>query len=251
MDTCRACAKPATCRGYCNRHYRYLLDTGRLPRFRSVDAGRAREHINALRERKWSLRTLEAATGLSRRHVAGISSGLHKRIRPETEAKILAVPLVMGRSSMAVNATGARRRLRALVRIGWPLPEIASRLGSSHRYLANISCGVRDAVSSALHARIAELYEELSAVPGPSRAAMAVAARHRFAPPLAWDDDTIDDPKAKPQGVAKGKRRGKLPPLEDLLYLLDQNYTPAEIALRFGVRVDSVHTALHRKRSAA
>lgn len=59
---------------------------------------------------------------------------------------------------------------------------------------ALIMVSTRDAVR--------RLYDELSwTVPPPSRIrsrAQRMAAARRWAPPLAWDDETIDDPKARP-----------------------------------------------------
>jgi predicted DNA-binding protein (UPF0251 family) len=68
---------------------------------------------------------------------------------------------------------------------------------------------------------------------------------------MAWDDETIDDPAAEPQGtdVDHAPRLG-LPPGEDLLWLLETE-SVEEIARRFNVRKATVQTAIARAREKA
>ena len=56
--------------------------------------------------------------------------------------------------------------------------------------------------------------------PGAERA-RSTAKRKGWAPPMAWDDDTIDDPQAKPVGLRTRKAR-KAIDREELLWLVDQ-----------------------------
>jgi hypothetical protein len=57
--------------------------------------------------------------------------------------------------------------------------------------------------------QVARVYDELAMTPGPSTRARDAAARRGWVPPLAWDDDEIDDPQARP---ARGPRRWVTPP---------------------------------------
>jgi predicted DNA-binding protein (UPF0251 family) len=52
-------------------------------------------------------------------------------------------------------------------------------------------------VTRSTAARVARLYDLLSMRPGPSPIAKRRALAKGWAPPLAWDDDTIDDPRAR------------------------------------------------------
>ena len=45
---------------------------------------------------------------------------------------------------------------------------------------------------------MAALYDELWNTPGGSAQSERIAARHGWALPIEWDDDRIDDPKARP-----------------------------------------------------
>jgi DNA-binding transcriptional MerR regulator len=141
-----------------------------------------------------------------------------------------------------VDPTGTRRRIQALVRVGWPLREIFTRLGYGPRSRpANVLYGRQVHRSTAL--RVAAVYDELSMTPGPSSLAAARAAGKGWAPPLAWDDDTIDDPAAAPAGhQAGGSPRGAT--VEDEAFLRQVGCSDEEIAGRLGVTVE----ALERRR---
>lgn len=110
-----------------------------------------------------------------------------------------------------VDATGSRRRIQALIALGWPWSTLSAALGLSWslRQLAGIG-----QVSRELQLRITQLYDRLSmTVPetyvpsGKAAQARACARRRHWAPPLAWDDEAIDDPCAVPadwtQGIAR------------------------------------------------
>lgn len=158
-----------------------------------------------------------------------------------------------------VDGTGTRRRLRALMTQGWSKRKLALRLGMLPSNLWATFCSDRVYASTAVAVR--RLYDELwDATPSRSTPAERVAysktvryAQARgYAPPLAWDDDTIDDPEAVPQGMETSRRRhGLLPPVEELQWLLQGGETPLSIAARFGVQPAAVERALLCDREAA
>lgn len=106
-----------------------------------------------------------------------------------------------------VDATGTRRRLRALVALGWSFPRIEQHSGMDRTYLRLLARGARAQVTDTTEARVIDLYDDLSMrLPsqnapterqGVSRA-RAHAAAHGWLPPLALDDDRIDDPTYQP-----------------------------------------------------
>lgn len=95
----------------------------------------------------------------------------------------------------SLPAEGTRRRLRALIALGWPSDALAGRLGLETRQ-GVLLMGVSGRVSVRNARRVDALYAELSMTPGPSRKSREVAARQGWPPPLAWDD--IDDPDEVP-----------------------------------------------------
>ena len=104
-----------------------------------------------------------------------------------------------------IDATGTRRRVQALITLGWTQVFLRERIGVSrqafHRALTN------SRVTAELARQVVALYDEFWARrPYPTEVPPVAAdnARHQattagFMGPLAWDDDTIDDPNAMPQ----------------------------------------------------
>ncbi len=103
-------------------------------------------------------------------------------------------------TSAYVSPVGTQRRLWALARIGWSWPALAERLGVTDRWPSLLANQWTPTVSRETERRVRELYDLLSLTPGPSPRAAGWAARRGWVPPLAWDDDTIDDPDAQPWG---------------------------------------------------
>ncbi len=87
-----------------------------------------------------------------------------------------------------VDATGAHRRIQALQRLGWPMGELAARLGCEPHGRA-LSCALqRSRCTRSWAAKVAALFDELCMVPGPSQTTQRRAAAKGWPPPLAWDD---------------------------------------------------------------
>lgn len=118
---------------------------------------------------------------------------------------------LLGEISLYVDATGIKRRIRALQWMGWRLEDIAREAGykgtQPSKWLHNIS--YQKKIHLKRHAAICGAYDRLCMFEGPSSIAAKSARRRGCAPPLAWDDETIDDPKAKPQGIPGQWRKGK------------------------------------------
>lgn len=119
---------------------------------------------------------------------------------------IMAVPIP---EVLFVAGLGAHRRLRALVRIGYPFEVIAAELGLGYSTddLKEIALVCPEIVPGDLAEALAELFDQRQAIPGDCAEAREFGRRHRFAAPLAWavdDEDTaghIDDPDAEPEGL--------------------------------------------------
>lgn len=101
---------------------------------------------------------------------------------------------------------GTIRRLQALCAIGWTQQDIGARLGLSRSRVSQIIQTTRQGVRPETAKKVADLYDELwDVIPvGPAaNRARADAARKQWVSALAWDDDVIDDPEAKPVGVGE------------------------------------------------
>jgi DNA-binding CsgD family transcriptional regulator len=164
-------------------------------------------------------------------------------VRPETAAKLLAVTP----GDAALQPTlGTSRRLQALVAIGYTQTALAQRIGWTPSNFTTLIHARHPYVHHTTATAVDELYQELSGTPGGNSRAQAIARRHGWMPPLAWDD--IDNPDER----AKGRRpTGESVNCLDVLELYEAGNNIAHIAGRLGISENSVHTYLSRARKAA
>lgn len=179
-----------------------------------IDAAPVREHIADLRRSGVGLTRIAKLANTSLSHIRALVSTdpsgqpTTVRVRPSTADRILAIEASAASSAPGarVDATGTRRRLQALMAIGWPLQAIAAHLG---RTAANLGRSMDRASINAETARqIAELYELIWNKRPPQttaaqRTASAKARGHAqqqgWLPPLGWDDiDNDPDPDPGP-----------------------------------------------------
>ena len=175
-----------------------------------VDAGPARAHVLSLREQGMGPKRISAVSGIAHGVLAKLVYGdkargspPSRRVRRETEAKILAVELDLG-ATVVVDGTGTYRRLQALVARGWSQSKLAQQLGIDPTNIGPIVYGLRPPQVATVRA-VRSLYERLWDKPPPESThrdkiaasrARRQAEKHGWVPPLAWDDDAIDDPTA-------------------------------------------------------
>jgi transcriptional regulator with XRE-family HTH domain len=181
-----------------------------------VDAAPVREHVLALAAAGMGHKRIARLAGVSGSAVSWLLYGKtredgtrrppSRKVNAATAEKLLAVqPDVEVMAPKAVvDATGARRRLRALVAHGWTARALAKRMGMTDSNFARVLHA-----ETGMHAetvlRVRALYDELWNVRPPERngaerqaasRARNLAERNGWLPALAWDDDTIDDPAA-------------------------------------------------------
>ncbi|WP_051124631.1 hypothetical protein [Amycolatopsis benzoatilytica] len=176
-----------------------------------VDAEPACAHLRALGDAGIGWRRAAELAGLSTSVVSKLLYGQtsrapSKRVRAATAEKILAVEInAEGMAAHAiVDATGTRRRLCALVAIGWTQTQLAELLGLTPNNFWPLIHGQPN-ITAARRRAVVQLYDDLWDKP-PADDALArksrrYAQRHGWVPPLAWDDDKIDNPAARPAGV--------------------------------------------------
>lgn len=105
----------------------------------------------------------------------------------------------MSQGSQLIDATGTKRRIRALQALGWPMSRIAVAAGETRTLVANVANHNGKMVTRPRAARIEKAYRELSGRVGPSVRARSKAKARGYVPPLSWDN--IDDPAEQPKGV--------------------------------------------------
>jgi len=181
-----------------------------------------------------------------------------RRIRPQTEAKILAVrPALENLADAArTDGTGARRRLRALMARGFPAGLLATRIGVQ---VTNFSKVLRaeGKIEAATVRAILALYEELwnadpaahGVTPRAAAYAAGVARKYGWPPPMAWGEE-IDDPSFTPE---VGDRRPSRPLVvaEEVEFLTGMGVARHAIAAQLGLTVNSLDVTLARARKLA
>jgi hypothetical protein len=222
LEKCRCFICRKASRDYENNRYR-VIAYGRWQPF--VPAEPVRQHVRALGE--FGIGWMRAArlAGVS---TGGVSKLLYgdrprglpptRRVRPETAMKLLAVEPTLENlgDRTAIDGTGTRRRLQALVYAGWTQSELARRMQMNRANFGKTIVSELTEVATVKKTRA--LYDELwrinpveAGVPAHrADAARQIATNRGWAPIGAWDDDRIDDPAAFPDwtgwcGTPKGR----------------------------------------------
>lgn len=180
----------------------------------TVPAAEVVAHLQTLHNRGMTPAVVSRASGVPAATIRKLlySGEGRKWVQARTALPLLAVavppePVAHPPKAELTDCTGSRRRLRALARIGWTYRHVAAASGLVCRQLDELAR--QQWITQANADRISRAYEQLSMQPGPSDITATRAARAGWAPPLAWDDDTIDDPAALPADVAAEQSSGE------------------------------------------
>lgn len=201
------CCTVATRRHQKNYRLRAMASGGST----TVDARRAQAAVADLAQRM-SYSAMAKALGTGHSYLTAIESGRIRRISPAREAAILRLRArgYTPTDTSHVNPRGARRRLQALHALGYTWVALATETGIGLTTIKDVSRGEWPVVEARHDAAIRDAYDRLSMqLPtGDTRHKMAAitkarqaSRRYGWAPPLAWDDDAIDDPDATPAGM--------------------------------------------------
>jgi DNA-binding Xre family transcriptional regulator len=223
LDRCRClrCAKANALSE--NERYRQKA-YGRYDKY--VDAEPVRAHVRELSAQGMGHKRIARAAGISNATLTKLVFGTYasmngpsrgrygkgdlvrgpsKRLLRTTADKLMAVELDLA-DGVQVDATGTTRRVRALVALGWSQSKLANRLGI-RRSNFHLARGDRAAVLAVTAKAVDELYDELSMVIPPQEThrdkisvsrALKYSKARGWLPPLALDDEYLDDPTYKP-----------------------------------------------------
>lgn len=225
---------------------RYHYDIARGIYRGYVDATPARERVTALMGRGFTASAIGRAAFVSHDTVSRVAAGTEqlwqttaRALQNVTEAQVIAATPGNG----YVPRLGATRRVRALQRLGYTMPAIAQAAGVKVRTVHSVVDPSQGStlIARTTHDAIDTAYRQLCMTPGPDRRTARMGEKRGWVPPLAWDD--IDDPIEQPN--LDGADRGiKVADIEWLVRY--ERHTWDTLADRFGVKRDSVKTALRR-----
>lgn len=178
-----------------------------------IDAEPARQHVAKLMAAGVGLKRIVVVSGSSQGVLWKLMYGKNggtpsKRVTKATAERLLALdpanPALLA-DGAPVSSVGAARRLQALTCLGWSINRLADEGGLDRQPLDAALAG--KPIFARTARAVAALYEQLWDQPAPTgdhrERISASRARRRaeasgWAPPLAWDDETIDDPDATP-----------------------------------------------------
>jgi hypothetical protein len=242
-----------------DRNRRMLKSQGQWQPF--VSAQPARERIWAMNAAGMPTRAIELRLSLPDGSLDALmwkrDGQFSQKVRQETAEAVMGYwpTLEDYPGHCLIDATGTRRRIQALITLGWTQVFLREKIGVSKKAFQRLLTNSR--ITADLARRVVPLYDELWKRPPYVTEVSAVAAdkvrqqalKAGFFGPLAWDDDQIDDPAALPQTDAPAPLASEGPNLADrwihgeavilgvedrrkvLVHLFEwTDYTPAEIA---------------------
>jgi hypothetical protein len=236
-----------------NRRRTALIQQGQWQPFTAAQP--VRDHVNALRAAGMSPARISERTGVGIGTLNYLLFGeaeypVPAQIRTESAQTLLAFwPTLDDFADGArIDETGTIRRMQALATMGWLPVEIAKHTPLSKHTFFNMRPGRR--VTAAVARIVRDFYQQYADKPAEecgvrlrsARYARTWAAAKNFAPPIAWDDDTIDDPQAEPNYGDRTPRYIAL--AENCAELERQGHTREQIAERLGVTRDGLQAAL-------
>lgn len=188
-----------------------------------VDAEPTRQHVQAIRDAGMSVKNLSEVTGvtISTLDYLIYGSGDYPpaaQIRTESARTLLAYwpKLDDYVDGAVIDATGTRRRLQALGSAGWPATAIHRRVGFGNvktienaRYNKQVTARLARAVRTLYESVSSRNAEHYGITPWVAARCRGHAASLNWQRPQVWDDDTIDDPTARPEWTGRcGSDRG-------------------------------------------
>ncbi|MFI6909701.1 hypothetical protein ACIBKY_51160 [Nonomuraea sp. NPDC050394] len=234
-----------------------LKQEGRWQPF--TDPAPVREHLERLRrETGFGPRAIADLTGVGYFTIVRVA-GWHKHLRGPSKIHTWRAERILAfwpthnqiPKRMLVSATGTHRRIQALMVKGWCLAWLSREMGTDRSVL---SWTLKlPQVEARTAQRVRALYDRLWNQEPPQqtrqerRAVNMTRARARAAkwmPPLAWDDDSIDDPEAVPDRGARETRDQALTEDSDWLMAVE-GFDLVQAAERLGVS----HVYLAKARS--
>lgn len=211
-DKCRCHPCRAANSTYASEHNRQKL----YGRTNLVDAEPARQHVRQLLASGMGWKTVAKSAGVGTSVMTKLLYGKRRadgsrvptqRLRPETRHRLLEVKLELA-DHAHIASIGATRRIRALMALGWSQTKLAERLGVTPSNFTHLPAGSRPYILAATARAVIQLYDELSMTRPPEAThrdriaasrSRGYAKARRWVPPLAWDDEDLDNPTAHPR----------------------------------------------------
>lgn len=221
VTLCRTdhCQRLVYRRRLCRHHYFYEKQhrarNGEIVS-RKVDPARASAHLAKLVRLGHSLRSLAYLSGDLSHAVVRRALNQEGVISSSTELALLRIPIQQDKPWQDLDdrhlflAVGTKRRLQALLAVGWRQSELSRRCGVPQSAITSIVRGQRDRVLVHIVRAVADLYDEIENLPSPTAPTKTVLA-YRWPVPGEWDHGVIDDPDCSHDAESRRKAKQKKP----------------------------------------
>lgn len=155
-----------------------------------------------------------------------------------------------GKRSVFTEPVGVTRRLQALARDGYTAEAISRETGLPPVHVTALWRGEVGKVFVSTHRTVADLYERWAGTDGGSVITAKRAAKAGFAPWQAWDEDTIDDPSARPNltGFEEWKVRALMDGQRVEAKPRDRNEAVRRLTVEWRLSADEIARLLHAER---
>lgn len=186
----------------CESHYRKQLRADRSARKVTTELCLGR--LQSYRVQRWTYKQIADACGLPATVIRDVITGRYTTVTVRTHQSIMTLPPTPSKS--CVTPKGFRRRIEALACMSWGQEGVANEIGYTYRFVNHAYCTGKFSVK--LGNALAEAYPRLASSVGPNAQAGKWAKAKGWAPPAAWDDDTIDTAPELRKGIFLNDKRG-------------------------------------------
>ena len=250
-DSCSRQARPSDA-GYCRTHYNaHLRQRSRSEGYTRglVDATPVHEHLAAMERAGLSHNAQARLVGIENRHLYRLKQ--RPKCTGRTLKRVLDTPIPMVTHEVVepgakIDATGTQRRIQGMIAMGYSCAALARMLNTPVQVVSQISLKYRTQTTANFAERVASLAKGLQLRPGPTtgagKQARNRAIRHGWVPLLAWDEDSIDDPLARP--VVAKSRTMRFP--EKYAEMRELGLSDRQIAERMNIKCGSLEDSLRR-----
>lgn len=238
--------------GYCRIHYNaHLRQRSRAEGYARglVDAAPAHEHLAAMERAGLSHSAQARLIGVENRHLYRLKQ--RPKCMGRTLKRILDTPIPMVTYEVVepgakIDATGTQRRIQGMIALGYSCAALARMLNTRVQVVSQISLEYKGQTTANFAERVAGLAKDLQLRPGPTtgagKQARNRAIQHGWVPLLAWDEDSIDNPLARP---ATAKSRTMRFP-DKYAEMREIGLSDRQVAERMGIKYGSLEDSLRR-----
>jgi len=166
---------------------------------------RLRERLQKFYDRGFSTAAMAATAGISATTVQNILNHRHSKTRFESFGRLKTMThediFLSPPNGSFVGSYATKRRIEALMCLGWRRADIdplLEKLGCK-KYSSQVFYRTEERIDVFNHRAMAQVYETLAYIEGPSEQTKKSSQTKGWAPPMAWDN--IDDFYEKPKGV--------------------------------------------------